>query len=92
MTNGALFTVFDDAILAGVFSLIDEDSLIWGDGRGVDGLRMDTWASNDTLIAYYGARGFRLVGTRRLEANPQLAVHYHGIEVALLEAPSATTR
>ena len=52
MTNGALFTVFDDAILAGVFSMIDEDSLIWGDARGFDGLRMDRWASNDTLIAY----------------------------------------
>ena len=128
MTNGALFTVFDGAIIAGVFSMIDDDSLIWGDAkigahlnlhriarganyrgrslvdvilawarhqcqaRGFDGLRMDTWASNAALIAYYEARGFHLVGTRRLEADPRLAVHYHGIEVALLEAPSTTTR
>jgi ribosomal protein S18 acetylase RimI-like enzyme len=52
---------------------------------GRAGIRMDTWAGNDTLIAYYERLGFRLVGRRRLAADPRLAAHYHGIELALLE-------
>jgi ribosomal protein S18 acetylase RimI-like enzyme len=53
--------------------------------RGCAGLRMDTWASNEALIAYYQRRGFRLVGRRRIEADPRLPPHYYGIELALLE-------
>ena len=120
---GTLFSVCDATTMAGVFSMIDEDALIWGvDERGehlylhriaraatcarrglVDdilrwahqrcvahgrvGLRMDTWAGNHALIAYYAARGFRLVDERRLSADARLAAHYHGIDLALLEAP-----
>jgi ribosomal protein S18 acetylase RimI-like enzyme len=54
---------------------------------GREGLRMDTWASNDALITFYGTRGFTLVGRRRIEADSPLPVHYHGIELALLERP-----
>ncbi|MGH7627079.1 MAG: GNAT family N-acetyltransferase, partial [Gemmatimonadaceae bacterium] len=54
---------------------------------GREGLRMDTWASNETLIAYYGRLGFGLVGWRRIAPDPRLAAHYHGIELALLERP-----
>lgn len=124
---GALFrvVVVDGGQTAGVFSMIDNDALIWGDAergahlylhriarapayggrglvdailvwagrqcilRGLEGLRMDTWASNDTLIAYYAARTFEVVGTRRMPSDPRLATHYHGIELALLEAPVA---
>ncbi|MEP6730314.1 MAG: GNAT family N-acetyltransferase [bacterium] len=52
---------------------------------GRDGLRMDTWASNTALIAFYQRRGFRLVEERRLAADPRLSPHYHGNEFALLE-------
>ncbi len=119
---GALYRVASGDTIVGVFSMIEEDALLWGDaergahlylhriarsaayrGHGLvaavlawawrecaarsrEGLRMDTWASNDTLIAYYAALGFRLVGTRRLGEDPRLATHYHGIELALLEA------
>jgi len=48
---------------------------------------MDTWASNDALIAYYGRLGFHLVRRRRIAPDPRLAAHYHGIELALLERP-----
>lgn len=54
--------------------------------RGRVGLRMDTWATNDTLLRYYTSRGFALVGTKRMPADPRLSAHYHGIELALLEA------
>jgi ribosomal protein S18 acetylase RimI-like enzyme len=52
---------------------------------GCAGLRMDTWASNEALIAYYQRRGFQLVGRRRIDSDPRLPMHYHGIELALLE-------
>lgn len=54
---------------------------------GRAGLRMDTWASNTPLIGYYQRLGFALVGRRRIAADPRLPVHYHGIELALLEQP-----
>lgn len=54
---------------------------------GLEGLRMDTWGSNDVLIDYYGKRGFSLVGTRRIPIDSPLSVHYRGIELALLERP-----
>ncbi|MDQ2931813.1 MAG: GNAT family N-acetyltransferase [Gemmatimonadota bacterium] len=52
---------------------------------GREGLRMDTWASNHALIAYYGKRGFTLLGTRRIPTDSPLSEHYRGIELALLE-------
>jgi GNAT superfamily N-acetyltransferase len=52
---------------------------------GREGIRIDTWASNAPLIAFYERRGFRLLGTRRLSADPRLSPHYHGNEFALLE-------
>lgn len=120
--NGWLFCVRDDAEVVGVFSMLEDDAIIWGAAergehlylhriaraasyrggglvdtilrwaqrecgvRGRAGLRMDTWAGSGALIAYYSSRGFRLVGSVRLPSDPQLAPHYHGIELALLEA------
>jgi ribosomal protein S18 acetylase RimI-like enzyme len=48
-------------------------------------LRMDTWASNTALIAFYERRGFRLVGQRRIGVDQRLPPHYHGNQFALLE-------
>jgi ribosomal protein S18 acetylase RimI-like enzyme len=120
---GALFCVRDNAGVAGVFSMLDQDPLIWGaDERGEHlylhriarsdkhaggglvsavlnwafaectrqkraGLRLDTWACNDALIALYVSRGFRLIRTQLMPADPKLSAHYHGISLALLEAP-----
>lgn len=64
---------------------------IEGKRRGLNGLRMDTWASNASLIAYYRRLGFRFVCFRRLGADPRLPAHYHGIELALLERPLDAT-
>lgn len=63
--------------------------LAWARGQcrtlGRAGLRMDTWASNVALIAFYERQGFRVVGTRRLGQDPRLMPHYHGNEFTLLE-------
>ena len=56
---------------------------------GREGLRMDTWASNRALIAYYEKRGFTFLGTRRIPTDSPLSEHYRGIELALLEHPLA---
>jgi ribosomal protein S18 acetylase RimI-like enzyme len=53
--------------------------------RGRAGLRMDTWSDNGALIAYYQRFGFDVVGRRRIDIDPRLPAHYHGIEFALLE-------
>jgi ribosomal protein S18 acetylase RimI-like enzyme len=66
-----------------------EAVLVWAEVRarelGRDGLRMDTWASNVPLIAYYQRLGFALLGTRVVPDDPRLPPHYHGLELALLE-------
>jgi ribosomal protein S18 acetylase RimI-like enzyme len=63
--------------------------LAWAEQRCAalrrEGLRMDTWASNTNLIAYYQRYGFRVVDERRLVADPRLPAHYHGNVFALLE-------
>ena len=55
---------------------------------GRAGLRMDTWASNEALVAFYQRHGFHVVGRRRIGTEPRLPVHYHGNEFTLLEAPA----
>jgi GNAT superfamily N-acetyltransferase len=49
------------------------------------GLRMDTWANNAPLIAYYERLGFVLVESRQIGEDTRLPAHYHGLEFALLE-------
>lgn len=52
---------------------------------GRAGLRMDTWAENAALIAYYVRLGFTLVERKRIAPDPRLLPHYYGVELALLE-------
>jgi ribosomal protein S18 acetylase RimI-like enzyme len=52
---------------------------------GRAGLRMDTWASNEALVAFYERQGFHVVGRRRIATEPRLPAHYHGTELTLLE-------
>jgi GNAT superfamily N-acetyltransferase len=65
--------------------------LAWARARrvalGRAGLRIDTWASNAALVAFYERQGFRVVGRRRIGAEPRLPAHYHGTELTLLESP-----
>ena len=54
---------------------------------GRAGLRMDTWASNEALVAFYERQGFRVVGRRRIDPGSPLPPHYHGNDFTLLEEP-----
>lgn len=68
---------------------LTEAAVDWADARcralGREGLRLDTWADNRTMVAHYERLGFVVVGHHRLPADPRLSVHYHGLELALLE-------
>ena len=48
-------------------------------------VRMDTWASTQSLIDYYVKCGFKLIGTKTLTDFSQLAPHYRGQELAMFE-------
>lgn len=57
---------------------------------GRAGLRIDTWASNDALVALYVRHGFHVVGRWRIGDEPTLPPHYQGTELTLLEAARST--
>lgn len=63
--------------------------LAWADAQcealGRSGVRIDTWAENTPLIAFYESRGFRVVARTTVGTDPRLAPHYHGNTFALLE-------
>ncbi|HLA64278.1 MAG TPA: GNAT family N-acetyltransferase [Rhodothermales bacterium] len=53
--------------------------------RGLEGVRLDTWAENEPLAAYYEGLGFRHVGEQAIPPDAPLPAHYHGIRVVLFE-------
>lgn len=48
-------------------------------------VRMDTWADNAKIIAYYKTFGFEFIENRRTGSQPELPIQNRDIEVALLE-------
>lgn len=48
-------------------------------------IRIDTWADNEKLLAYYTGCGFELVGSIKIEPNSGLPKHYEGISLNLFE-------
>ncbi len=48
-------------------------------------IRMDTWADNEKLLAYYTGCGFDHVGSIKIAANSGLPKHYEGISLNLFE-------
>jgi ribosomal protein S18 acetylase RimI-like enzyme len=53
--------------------------------QGLSLLRLDTWADNPALIAYYERHGFVLVGERTSSSGPHLAAQYRGLRLAIME-------
>jgi ribosomal protein S18 acetylase RimI-like enzyme len=48
-------------------------------------IRMDTWADNEKLLAYYTSCGFDFVGTVDMTTTSGLPKHYEGISLSLFE-------
>ncbi|WP_231426725.1 MULTISPECIES: N-acetyltransferase [Pedobacter] len=53
--------------------------------NGIKYIRMDTWADNEKLLAYYTSCGFDFVGVVTLEKSEGLPKHYEGISLSLFE-------
>jgi ribosomal protein S18 acetylase RimI-like enzyme len=53
--------------------------------KGLDFIRMDTWADNEKLLAYYTGCGFTFTGTSKMEKEKDLPKHYEGITLNLFE-------
>ena len=51
----------------------------------IEFVRMDTWADNEKLLAYYTGCGFHHVGRIEIKANSGLPKHYEGISLNLFE-------
>jgi ribosomal protein S18 acetylase RimI-like enzyme len=58
---------------------------------GRAGIRLDTWAGNEPLVAFYVRQGFRVVGRRHIGTDSRLPAHYHQSEFTLLEEPCLAT-
>ncbi|MCX2573341.1 GNAT family N-acetyltransferase [Pedobacter sandarakinus] len=48
-------------------------------------IRMDTWADNEKLLAYYTSCGFNYVGIANMDKTEGLPKHYEGISLSLFE-------
>jgi ribosomal protein S18 acetylase RimI-like enzyme len=48
-------------------------------------VRLDTWADNDKLLAYYTGCGFSHVGSIKIASDSGLPKHYEGISLNLFE-------
>lgn len=53
--------------------------------NGIAYIRMDTWADNEKLLAYYTGCGFDHVGSIKIAADSGLPKHYEGISLNLFE-------
>lgn len=53
--------------------------------NGLKYIRMDTWADNEKLLAYYTGCGFEYVGVVTMQKTDGLPKHYEGITLSLFE-------
>lgn len=53
--------------------------------KGLQYIRMDTWATNPTIISYYKGFGFRFVENFTTPNSPELPVHNRNLALTLLE-------
>lgn len=58
---------------------------VYAQTNHIDYIRMDTWADNEKLLAYYTGCGFTHVGRIDVTADSGLPKHYEGISLNLFE-------
>lgn len=69
----------------GIVNLIIDWAKQYAKSNHIDFIRMDTWADNEKLLAYYTNCGFNHVGSIQIKANSALPKHYEGISLNLFE-------
>ncbi len=68
-----------------LFGKILEWAIDYGVAHNLKYIRMDTWADNPGIIAYYGQFGFTLLETYTTPDTPELPIQHRDLHVALLE-------
>jgi ribosomal protein S18 acetylase RimI-like enzyme len=58
---------------------------VYAEANGIKYIRMDTWADNEKLLAYYTSCGFEYVGVVKMDQTAGLPKHYEGISLSLFE-------
>ena len=68
-----------------LFGLVLEWSVQHAKQKGLNNVRLDTWASNDKIIRYYTSFGFSIIENYTTPDSPQLPVHNRNLPLTLLE-------
>ena len=68
-----------------LFGLIVEWAIGHIKVKGLKSIRMDTWASNTTIINYYKTFGFNVIENYTTPNSPELPVHNRKLALTLLE-------
>ena len=68
-----------------MFRKILDWSIKYATEKGREHIRMDTWADNPNIIAYYKKHGFKFVDNFTTPDTEELAPHYRNQKLALLE-------
>lgn len=58
---------------------------VYAKENGIKFIRMDTWADNEKLLAYYTGCGFEYAGVVTMDQTAGLPKHYEGISLSLFE-------
>lgn len=69
----------------GFVNLIIDWAKEYAQQNQIEFIRMDTWADNEKLLAYYTGCGFSHVGSIQIKENSGLPKHYEGISLNLFE-------
>jgi ribosomal protein S18 acetylase RimI-like enzyme len=68
-----------------LFGKILEWTIAHSKGKGLESIRMDTWAANPTIINYYKSFGFSFIETYTTPDTKELPVHNRNLALTLLE-------
>lgn len=68
-----------------LFGLILDWSIKHAVQKGLRSIRMDTWATNESIIRYYKSFGFTFVENFTTPDTPELPVHNRNLSLTLLE-------
>jgi hypothetical protein len=68
-----------------LFGIILDWSVNHGREKGLQNVRMDTWAANPTIIDYYKSFGFKFIENYTTPDSSDLPVHNRNLGLTLLE-------
>ncbi|MEO0041525.1 MAG: hypothetical protein RL329_973 [Bacteroidota bacterium] len=67
------------------FQKIFNWAIAYAQSKGLSHIRMDTWANNPEIIAYYQSFGFIFLENFKLSDSPDIPIQNRNLDLALLE-------